>query len=86
MAEGAGLALESRKDTLQKFHEMKGIELWPIDVDAPRVTNSVTIRVSVTQEVKDGRYLSRRRPSTKNPVLVSERGLGLMPMGRDRRR
>ncbi len=55
MAEGAGLALESRRGTLQKFYEMEGIELWPIDVEAPRVTNSVTNRVSVTQEVKDGR-------------------------------
>jgi hypothetical protein len=60
MAEGAGLALESRKSTLQKFYEMEGIELWPIDVEALRVTNSVTNRVlSRTYAIK---ALARTRP------------------------
>ncbi len=63
MAEGAALALESRRGTLQKFYEMEGIELWPIDVEAPRVTNSVRNRVSVTQEVKRRQGAARRLPA-----------------------
>ena len=62
MAEGAALALESRRGTLQKFYEMEGIELCPIDVEAPRVTNSVRNRVSVTQEVKRRQGAARRLP------------------------
>ncbi len=52
-----------------------------VSLGALRVTNSVT----TSQEVKRCRQFRDRRPRTKNPVLVPERGLGLMPIGRHRR-
>jgi len=63
-----------------------------ITLDAPRYpgdpllnhglsqgTCTVTKRLSYTTEYKDISTLDHMRPRTKEPVLVPERGIGLMP-------